>query len=84
MMRRRRTRLAIGLAVAAGLAVLAAANVHLVYVALLTQPDCVPHAGDGGERREGHPFRAAVSSCTPEQANSEASAPLEGQRQVVN
>ena len=45
----------------AALALLAAANGHLVYVALSSQPDCVPHAkvpqsGDGG-------FRAARPSC---------------------
>lgn len=42
---------------------LGAANAHLVYVAVTSQPDCVPHekAKDGN----GHPgsFRAAKSAC---------------------
>ena len=46
--------------VAGGAALLVAANTHLVYVALVSQPDCVPHAklpGDGGG------FHAARSVC---------------------
>ena len=39
---------------------LAAANAHLVYVALVSQPDCVPHLKNAGERGT---FRAARSSC---------------------
>lgn len=52
----------IWLAVGAGLALLAAANWHLVYVAIASQPDCVPHLrqSDGSADK----FRAAVSSCT--------------------
>jgi len=48
----------IGLAIAALMAV---ANTHLVYVALATQPECVPHlkAPDGN----GATFRAAKSAC---------------------
>lgn len=53
-------RLLIGLAVLAGVLVLAGANAHLVYVAATSQPDCVTHAklpsADG-------PYRAAKSSC---------------------
>lgn len=44
----------------ASVALLVAANAHLVYVALVSQPDCVPHVksvgGDGT-------FRAARSAC---------------------
>ena len=40
-------RLMLWLAVAAGLALLVGANVHLVYVATTSQPDCVAHARDG-------------------------------------
>ena len=36
------------------------ANVHLVYVALGSQPDCVPHAKSAGEAGG---FRAARPSC---------------------
>jgi hypothetical protein len=55
-------RATIWLAVGAGLALLVAANWHLVYVATMSQPDCVPHVrqSDGGAGT----FRAAVSSCT--------------------
>ena len=36
------------------------ANAHLVYVAISSQPDCVPHEKT---MREGGDFRAARSSC---------------------
>lgn len=45
---------------AAIIVLLAAANAHLVYVALASQPDCVPHLKNAGERGT---FRAARSSC---------------------
>lgn len=50
------------IAVAAAIAlVVAAANVHLVYVSLTSQPACVPHleAPDPG----GTTYRAARSAC---------------------
>jgi hypothetical protein len=55
-------RAAIWLAIGAALALLGAANWHLVYVAIASQPDCVPHVrqSDGSADT----FRAAVSSCT--------------------
>jgi hypothetical protein len=51
--------------VAAGIVVLAAANWHLVHVAISSQPDCVAHVRIGD--RDGQPgmFSAARSSCTP-------------------
>lgn len=56
-------RLLIGLAVAAGLAIVALANTHLVYTAVTSQPECVAHLEAG----EGTPgtgqFRAAKPSC---------------------
>lgn len=57
----RRTKLLLWLLVPAGLLLFAGANAHLVYVALDSQPDCVPHlkeakAGEGG-------FKAAKSAC---------------------
>jgi hypothetical protein len=55
-----RTRVLVALAVFAGLAVLAAANTHLVYVAFTSQPDCVSHLKAPGP--EGT-YRAAESSC---------------------
>ena len=44
----------------AGLALLIAANAHLVYVAFQSQPDCVPHTKSAGEPGT---FRAARSAC---------------------
>jgi hypothetical protein len=48
------------LAVFAGLALLAAANTHLVYVSFTSQPDCVSHLKAPGAPGT---FRAAESSC---------------------
>jgi|ThiBio_1000_plan_1041568.scaffolds.fasta_scaffold35122_2 hypothetical protein len=42
-------------------AVFIGANAHLVYVAVTSQPDCVPHAKEVGV--EGAPLRAARSAC---------------------
>ncbi|EYR81704.1 MULTISPECIES: hypothetical protein [unclassified Shinella] len=53
-------RLAAFIVVAAGLAVFAGANAHLVYVALTSQPDCVQHLKTEG--RDGA-YRAARPSC---------------------
>jgi hypothetical protein len=48
------------LAAGAGVALLIAANAHLVYVAFQSQPDCVPHAKSAGEPGA---LRAARSAC---------------------
>lgn len=58
--RRPAGRLLLGLAVLAGLLVLAGANAHLVYVAATSQPDCVTHVKQPGA--DGL-YRAAKSSC---------------------
>jgi hypothetical protein len=55
-----RTKLIVGLAVFAGLMLLAAANTHLVYVAFTSQPDCVSHLKAPGEAGT---YRAADSAC---------------------
>jgi hypothetical protein len=55
-----RWRLLVATGVVAGMALLVAANAHLVHVALVSQPDCVPHAKLPGE---GGSFRAARSAC---------------------
>lgn len=55
-----RTKLIVGLAVFAGLALLAAANTHLVYVAFTSQPDCVSHLKAPGPAGT---YRAADSAC---------------------
>ena len=41
-------------------AVIVAANAHLVWVALKSQPDCVAHSRSAGE---GGDYRAARSAC---------------------
>lgn len=41
--------------------ILLGANAHLVYVALRSQPDCVPHAKAASDSGDG--FRAAKSAC---------------------
>ncbi|MBM6583038.1 hypothetical protein ILT44_22800 [Microvirga sp. BT689] len=46
---------------AAVLLVVAAANAHLVYVAVASQPDCVAHLKEAGSK-EGA-FRAAKPAC---------------------
>lgn len=47
--------------VGAGVALFAAANAHLVYVAVASQPDCVAHSK--GPQANGHDYRAAKSAC---------------------
>lgn len=61
---RRTSRLVIGL-VATGLVVLVlAANAHLLYVSVTSQPDCVAHLKPGDSAQSGS-FRAAKSACSP-------------------
>jgi len=55
---KRWTMVALALATAATV-LLVGANAHLVYVAVASQPACVPHAKEIG----GAKFRAARSSC---------------------
>lgn len=59
----RKGKISLWLAIAAGCLLLVLANVHLVYVALTSQPSCVAHtrAGDGPAGG----YSAAQSSCTP-------------------
>ena len=59
----RRSRTTLWLLTAAAIAALIAANAHLVYVAIASQPDCVAHIrqGEGATSR----FSAAQSSCAP-------------------
>jgi hypothetical protein len=52
-------------AIGAGLLLLLVANSHLVYMAVVSQPECVAHLRQG-EGDPGHgKFSAARSSCTP-------------------
>jgi hypothetical protein len=60
----KRGRRMVGVLIAAGLLLVAAANWHLVYVAITSQPDCVAHLRAGSAQSSGQ-FSAAKSSCTP-------------------
>ncbi len=51
----------IWLLVGASLLLFAGANAHLLYVAIASQPECVPHATDSNTPAAG--FRAAKSAC---------------------
>ena len=56
----------IWLAVGFGLLVLFAANGHLVYVAMTSQPDCVDHIRQGEMSAMQSRLSAARSACSPE------------------
>jgi len=56
-------RAVIGLSVLAALLLLAGANAHLIYVAVMSQPDCVDHVRKGDAEKGS--FRAAKSACSP-------------------
>jgi hypothetical protein len=53
-------RLLVWVVVPLAILLFAAANVHLVYIAVRSQPDCVPHLKDRGGDGQ---FRAARSAC---------------------
>ena len=60
-----RTRVVVWAAIGAGLLLLLIANSHLVYMAFVSQPECVAHVRQGeGSAKDGK-FSAAQSSCTP-------------------
>jgi hypothetical protein len=61
----RRTKVAVSLSVSAGVLLVVLANVHLVYVATISQPDCVAHVRQGEGGLPHRPFSAAQSSCSP-------------------
>lgn len=61
-----RRRTAIWLAIGLGLLLLFAANGHLVYVAVTSQPDCVTHVRPGEGNGTGDRFSAAKSACSPQ------------------
>ena len=64
-MRRPHRKVAIWLLVAVGLVALVAANGHLLYVAMTSQPECVAHVRPGEGSGPQSRFSAAKSSCTP-------------------
>ena len=55
----------IWLAIGVGLLLLFAANGHLVYVAMTSQPDCVSHIRPCEAKATQSRFSAARSSCAP-------------------
>ena len=60
-----RTTAILWLTIGTGLLLVLIANSHLVYMAVVSQPDCVAHVRQGeGSAKDGK-FSAARSSCTP-------------------
>ncbi len=65
VVRRDKTKFVLWAAIGAGLLLLLIANSHLVYMAIVSQPECVAHLRQGeGDPGQGK-FSAARSSCTP-------------------
>lgn len=58
----------IGLLIAFGFVLFIAANAHLLYVAISSQPECVTHLRHGEGKVIGSSFSAAVSSCSSKAA----------------
>ena len=58
-----KTKYIVWLSAGLGLIMLAAANAHLLYVAVSSQPDCVGHLRHG-EGNGSTSFSAATSSCS--------------------
>ena len=70
---RTRTPTRLWLLVALAVAVVLAANAHLVYVATMSEPACVDHLRPGQANVERGQFSAAQSSCSsPAQAIPQA------------
>jgi hypothetical protein len=51
--------------IGAGVLLVLIANSHLVYMAVVSQPECVAHLRPGEGASEQRKFSAARSSCTP-------------------
>jgi hypothetical protein len=66
--RRRPVRLWLWIALAA--AIVLAANAHLIYVAISSQPACVIHVRQGEGSADRGRFSAAESSCSPKTPGS--------------
>jgi hypothetical protein len=62
-LKRPRSRWTIGLLAAGGLLLVVGANAHLLYVAVTSQPDCVPHARAGDGTAKPERFNVAKSAC---------------------
>ena len=58
------------LVLAVAIAAILAANAHLLYVAIVSQPDCVAHVAQGEGSTASGRFSAAQSSCAPPSARA--------------
>ena len=72
-----RARVALWLSIGAGVAILFAANWHLVHVAMSSQPECVAHQRLGDANPARGVFSAARSACAPQAPPNDG---LSGQR----
>jgi hypothetical protein len=61
----RRRPIRLWLWIAFAVAVVLAANAHLIYVAISSQPACVTHVRQGDGSADRGRFSAAESSCSP-------------------
>jgi hypothetical protein len=61
----RRRPIRLWLWIAFAVAVVLAANAHLIYVAISSQPACVTHVRQGEGSADRGRFSAAESSCSP-------------------
>lgn len=59
------TKAMVWIGVALVLLLVLGANVHLIYVAVRSQPACVAHLRQGGSGRDRDDFSAAQSACSP-------------------
>ncbi len=64
-MRRFKTKPLLWAMIGAGLLLVLIANSHLVYMAVISQPECVAHVRQGDSAQKDGKFSAARSSCTP-------------------
>ena len=63
--RQLKTKAVLWAAIGAGVLLVLIANSHLVYMATVSQPECVAHLRPGEGASEQGKFSAAKSSCTP-------------------
>ena len=71
-------RAAIWVAVVASLLLVVAANAHLVYVAMTSQPACVSHRVAGEDRIPTGAYGAAQSDCAPSRVEPGMAEPERG------
>lgn len=61
--RKRRLPLPVGIGILAGLLIVLLSNAHLVYVSVMSQPDCVAHIKASEKPAPAGSFSAANSAC---------------------